>query len=143
MQLSMVWLQLGTYLDYWTGLHEPSISDKLRDLLPAEGENIAIASADAQLAGALAPSEHTIFPQLLVTSEWPPVLLIHGSKDTLVPDQSSRLMHARLLNANVQSALRIVEGASHSFDLKPGAEEAFGGLFDEAAEFLRSALLEA
>ena len=140
MPLARLWLQFGAYLDYWTGLHEPSISDKLRELLPDEDEDIA--ASDARLAAALPPSEHVIFPQLLVTPEWPRVLFIHGSEDTAVLPQCSRAMHARLLDAKVQTALRIVEDSSHSFDLKRGAEEAFGALFNEAAEFLRAALLD-
>lgn len=141
MQLARLWLQYGIYLDYWTGLHDPSISDTLRELLPKEGEDIS--AADSRLAGVLPPSEHAIFPQLLVNPEWPPVLLIHGSKDTAVPTQSSRAMHARLLDAKVETTLRILEGADHSFDLKRGAEETYGGIFDEAVEFLRAALLDA
>ncbi|KAH9954972.1 alpha/beta-hydrolase [Russula dissimulans] len=139
--LARLWLQLGTYLDYWTGLHEPSISEALRGLLPEEGADISV--ADTTLAAALPPSEHALFPQLLVTPEWPPVLLIHGSEDTAVLSQSSRAMHTRLLHSKVQSSLRIVEGSEHSFDLMHGAEEAFSGLFDEAVEFLRAAILGA
>jgi len=138
--LARLWLQLGTYLDYWTGLHEPSISETLRGLLPAEDEDISV--ADATLAAALPPSEHALFPQLLVNPEWPPVLFIHGSEDTAVPLQSSRAMHTRLLHSKVQSSLRVVEGSEHSFDLKGGAEKAFSGLFDETVDFLRAALLD-
>jgi acetyl esterase/lipase len=140
MQLARLWLQLGTYLDYWTGLHEPSISDALREILPVEGEDIA--TTDARLAAALPPSEHALFPQLHVTPEWPPVMLIHGSKDTAVLADSSREMHARLQNAKVETTLRIVPDVEHVFDLKPGAEQAFGKLFDEAAEFLRAAVID-
>jgi acetyl esterase/lipase len=141
MQLARLWLQLGTYLDYWTGLHEPSISGALREILPVEGEDIA--TIDGRLAATLPPSQHALFPQLLVTPEWPRVLHIHGSEDTAVPAQSSRELHARLLDAKVESTLRIVEGREHVFDLKPGAEETFSELFDEAAEFLRAAILDA
>jgi acetyl esterase/lipase len=141
MQLARLWLQLGTYLDYWTGLHEPSISGALRDILPVEGEDTA--TTDGRLAAILPPSAHALFPQLLVTPEWPPVLHIHGSEDTAVPAQSSRALHARLLDAKVESTLRIVEGMGHTFDLTPGAEETSSELFDEAAEFLCAALLEA
>jgi len=138
--LTRLWLQLGTYLDYWTGLHEPSISEALRGLLPAEDEDISV--ADATLAAALPLSQHALFPQLLVNSEWPPVLFIHGSEDSAVLPQSSRAMHTRLLHSKVQSSLRIVEGSEHSFDLGSGAEEAFGELFNEAVEFLCAALLD-
>ena len=141
MQLARLWLQLGIYSDYWTGLHEPSISDALREILPVEGEDTAM--TDDRLAATLPPSEHALFPQLLVTPEWPRVMLIHGSKDTAVPVESSRALHARLQNAKVETILRIVPDVEHVFDLRPGAEQAFGGLFDEAAEFLRATFLEA
>jgi acetyl esterase/lipase len=141
MQLARLWLQLGVYLDYWTGLHEPSISDALREILPVEGEDTA--TTDARLAATLPASEHALFPQLLVTPEWPRVMFIHGSKDTAVPADSSRALHARLQDAKVETTLRIVPDMEHVFDLKPNAEQAFSKLFDEAAEFLRAAVLDA
>jgi acetyl esterase/lipase len=143
MKVARLWLQLGVFLDYWTGLHEPSISATLRELLPKDGEEDTPVMMDAQLRRALPPSAHPILPQLLVSPEWPPVMLIHGSDDSAVPVQSSRAMHARLLDAKVETTLRIMVGSGHSFDLKNGAEEAFCGLFDEVAEFLRAALQDA
>ncbi len=140
MQLARLWLQLGVYLDYWTGLREPSISDMLREILPVEGEDMA--TTDARLAATLPPSERALFPQLHVTPEWPRVMLIHGSKDTALPVDSSQALHARLQDAKVETTLRIAEGMEHVFDLRPSAEEAFSGLFDEAAEFLRAAVLD-
>jgi acetyl esterase/lipase len=141
MQLARLWFQLGIYLDHWTGLHEPSISGTLRSILPEEGEDIA--TTDARLSATLPPSERALFPQLLVTSEWPRVMLIHGSKDTAVPVESSRALHTRLQDAKVETTLRIVPDMEHVFDLKPSAEQAFSKLFDEAAEFLRAAVLDA
>jgi fermentation-respiration switch protein FrsA (DUF1100 family) len=140
MQLSRLWLQMGTYLDFWTGLHEPSISATLRNILPVEGEDIA--TTDARLAATLPPSEHALFPQLLVTPEWPCVMHIHGSKDTAVPVESSLALHARLQDAKVESTLRIVPDVEHAFDLRPAVEQAFGKVFDEAAEFLRAAVID-
>ncbi|KAH8977913.1 Alpha/Beta hydrolase protein [Lactarius hatsudake] len=142
MPLARLWLQLGTYLDYWTGLHTPSLSDTLRTLLPAGSEEHA--EIDARLAAALPPADRAIFPQLLVTPDWPPVLHIHGSEDSAVPADSSRAIHARLLAAKVETVLRIVDGSEHAFDHKEDSAEAtFGGLFDEAVEFLRAALVDA
>ena len=140
MQLARLWLQLGTYLDYWTGAHTPSLSDTVRALLPADEER---AERDARFAAALPPAQHAIFPQLLVTPDWPRVFLIHGSEDSAVPADSSRAMHERLRAAQVETVLRIADGSEHSFDLKHDAEATFGGLFDEAVEFLRSALVDA
>ncbi|KAI9445673.1 alpha/beta-hydrolase [Lactarius psammicola] len=142
MPLARLWLQLGMYLDYWTGAHTPSLSDALRALLPADGEHTERAELDARFAKALPPSEHAIFPQLLVTSDWPRVLLVHGSEDSAVPADSSRAMYDRLRAAKVETVLRIVDGSEHSFDLKDGAEKTFSGLFDEAVEFLRAALVD-
>ncbi|KAH9054060.1 Alpha/Beta hydrolase protein [Lactarius deliciosus] len=123
MPLARLWLQLGTYLDYWTGSH---------------------AEIDARLAAALPPRDRAIFPQLLVTPDWPPVLHIHGSEDSAVPADSSRAIHARLRAAKVETVLRIVDGSEHAFDHKEDSAEAtFGGLFDEAVEFLRAALVDA
>jgi acetyl esterase/lipase len=141
MQLARLWLQLGIYLDYWTGLHEPSISDALRGRLPVEGEGTA--TTDDRLTATLPLSERALFPQLLVTPEWPRVMLIHGSKDTAVPVDSSRALHARLQDAGVETTLCIVPDMEHVFDLKPSAEQTFGELFDEAAEFLRTAIIDA
>jgi acetyl esterase/lipase len=138
MQLARLWLQQGTYLDYWTGAHAPSLSDELRALLPASEK---LMERDASLAAALSSGYRAIFPQLLVTPDWPPVMLVHGSEDSAVPADSSRAMFARLCDANVEAVLRIVEGSEHSFDLKRGAEATFGELFDEAVEFLRAALV--
>lgn len=143
MPLARLWLQLGTYLDYWTGAHAPSLSDALRALLPVGEERTERAELDARLAAALPPAERAIFPQLLVTPDWPRVLLVHGSEDSAVLADSSRAMHARLRAAKVETVLRIVDGSEHSFDLVDSAEATFGGLFDEAVEFLRAALMGA
>ncbi|KAI0260665.1 alpha/beta-hydrolase [Gloeopeniophorella convolvens] len=140
MPLARLWMQLGTYLDYWTGQHAPSLSDALRPLLPAP--DVAPADVDEVLARTVPEPARALFPQLLVAHEWPRVLLVHGSEDTAVPAQSSRALHARLSAEGVQSALRIVDGSEHSFDLKGGAEDAFGALFDEAAEFLRGSVFD-
>jgi len=70
-------------------------------------------------------------------------MLVHGSEDGMVPTDSSREIHARLRAAEVESVLRIVYGLEHAFDLRDGAEAKFGGLFDEAASFLRAALVDA
>ena len=129
MKLAQLYLQLGTYLDYWTGEHEASLSEALRD--------------NPRPADALPPAHRAIFPQLLVTPDWPRVMLVHGSEDTAVLADSSRTMHALLRAAEVESVLRIVDKAEHAFDLRSDVEAKFGRLFDESVEFLRSALVDA
>jgi len=56
-----------------------------------------------------------ISPILFVTEDDPPTLLIHGNKDTLVSDQTSRTIHAALEKAGVATDLLIIDGAGHGF----------------------------
>jgi acetyl esterase/lipase len=116
------------------------LSDDLRALPPTPEEHT---ERNGCLTDALPPVHHTIFPQLLVTPNWPPVMLVHGSEDSVVPADSSRAMYAHLCAAGVETVLRIAEGSEHAFDLKGGAEETFGELFDDAVEFLHDALVYA
>jgi len=46
-----------------------------------------------------------------------PVLLIHGTGDTLVPYRQSELMHAALVAAGKQSELLLLDGAPHAFQV--------------------------
>jgi len=57
-------------------------------------------------------------PLLHVSSETPPICLIHGDHDELVPIEHSRNLHARLQEAERSSRLLVVEGAGHSFSDK-------------------------
>jgi acetyl esterase/lipase len=49
----------------------------------------------------------------------PPVLILHGTKDTTVPVEQSQVMAAALKKAGVEHELILVEGAPHSFHLEP------------------------
>jgi acetyl esterase/lipase len=49
----------------------------------------------------------------------PPVLILHGTADKLVPVAQSELLAEALKKAGVEHQLVIVEGAPHSFDLQP------------------------
>jgi dipeptidyl aminopeptidase/acylaminoacyl peptidase len=48
-----------------------------------------------------------------VTADDPPILLIHGDKDDVVPFALSEAMNARLKDKNVPSQLIRVEGGAH------------------------------
>ena len=45
----------------------------------------------------------------------PPVLLVHGDQDELVPLVHSQRMHAALQEAGAASELVVIEGAGHGF----------------------------
>ncbi len=133
MLLNRLYLQLGVYLDYYTGDHEPSLSSKLHE--PAEGSQYSITKLKP-----LIPAEHlALFPQFNVDPSWPPVLLVHGSEDTAVKLEESLNMNRLLLDAGVENVLRIVDGAEHSLDYVADAERRYGGpggLFDSIVQFL-------
>jgi acetyl esterase/lipase len=61
-------------------------------------------------------------PLLHVTDKTPPILMIHGDKDTLVPISHSKNMLAALEKAKVDCKLVVVEGAGHGFNQKQNQE---------------------
>ena len=49
----------------------------------------------------------------------PPILILHGTADTIVDPQQSKNLDAALTKLGVEHHLEIVEGAPHSFHLQP------------------------
>ncbi|PIL22455.1 hypothetical protein GSI_15143 [Ganoderma sinense ZZ0214-1] len=144
--LGRLYLQLGTFLDYYTGAHEPSLSGSLQEILAKSGrlsQRSDIEDTNADYA-AHVPAEHRpLFPQFNVNAQFPSTLLIHGSADTAVFIRESQAIHAQLKSSGVRSELKIVEGKEHNFDYDTKAEEEFGqpgGLFEQAIDFLKEHL---
>ncbi|KAE9404896.1 alpha/beta-hydrolase [Gymnopus androsaceus JB14] len=138
MPLALLYLQLGTYLDYYTGEHEPSLSKALR---AASAEAGSDPEAKRRKMRSLIPAKHSaIFPQFGVDSSWPATLLIHGSDDTAVPVTESQNIYEALQRAGVPSCIKIVQGEDHFFEQTPDAEDIHGKLFDDAASFLKRRL---
>lgn len=82
-----------------------------------------------------APIEH-------VTKDDPPMLLLHGTADTTTPIEHSKKMAAKLKEIGVPSQFVIVEGAPHSFALKPRQRDLTDlvvGFFDEHLKPAKSA----
>lgn len=137
MLLSRLYLQLGTYLDYYTGEHNPSLSSVLLAAHSQEGESEEVLSE-------LVQGKHRfLFPQFAVNASWPPTFLAHGSNDSAVLVEESRNMHKQLQQFGVRSVLNVIEGAEHSLDYVPEAEKVYGtpgGLFDQIRDFLVQSL---
>lgn len=74
-----------------------------------------------------------------VTSDFPPVLLIHGGADRRVPTSASVVMHEALRTAGVPADLHIVAGQNHGFDRIDAFCEV---LIDEVALFFRRMVSE-
>ncbi|KAJ7160074.1 alpha/beta-hydrolase [Mycena filopes] len=135
MPLPRLYLQLGVTLDYSTGLHEPSLSAQLRPLLDTDVAADLFALQDAMKA-LVPPEHHVLFPQFNITSEFPPTFLCHGAEDTAVHVEESQHLYALLQRAGVPAKLLVIDGASHSLDYAPNAEELYASHFDEMAGFL-------
>ncbi|KIJ96839.1 hypothetical protein K443DRAFT_681987 [Laccaria amethystina LaAM-08-1] len=136
MLLVRLYFQLGTFLDYYTGEHNPSLSSVLRvELEQRKADPDTIPSNESIIAKI--PNQHRIlFPQLGVNSSWPPTLFLHGTADTAIPIHESRLMHSLIKDAGVPTELVEFEGLEHSFDYEADAEENFGEQFDAARDFI-------
>ncbi len=62
-------------------------------------------------------------PVTYITTDDPPALILHGTKDALVPVEQSRILHQRLRAAKIPSQLIVIEGAPHSFHLQPKQQD--------------------
>ncbi|KAI0032783.1 Alpha/Beta hydrolase protein [Vararia minispora EC-137] len=143
MQLGRVYIQEGVFIDYLTGLHSPSLSAMMRVLLQEDCTSMNADASRAKMAAAIPESVRPLFPQLNVSPDWPPCLLVHGELDSAVHADESRHIYDLLKKAGVSVELRVVEGAEHSFDVRPGALEKYGtkgGLYDQAFLFVFTAL---
>ena len=145
MLLGRLYLQLGTFLDHYTGSHSPSLSATLRQQLPTDplSPSSGTQSTIQALRQSIPDAHLRLFPQFNISSALPPTYLIHGSADTAVLARESQNLLALLQDAGVPAKLVIVEGKEHSFDYEPRAEEEFGylgGLFDQAVRFLEEIL---
>ena len=58
-------------------------------------------------------------PVSYADSSDPPVLLLHGTRDHLVPVTQSESYQKVLEEAGVKNELHIIKGAPHSFHLQP------------------------
>ncbi len=57
-----------------------------------------------------------VSPSTYVSRDCPPVLLIHGDADDIVPVEETIEFHRALQKAGVDASLRILPGAGHSWD---------------------------
>lgn len=82
-----------------------------------EGHNLA-GSPESKLLGGgevlAKPDEiRRVNPITYVDKDDPPFLILHGSKDRTVPPNQSESIHQALQATNVDSTLRVIEGAGH------------------------------
>lgn len=142
MLLSRLYMQLGIFLDFYTGSFEGvGLSAHLRKTLGFEnyeGTNSPSGPprTDDYLRSLLPLNSLALFPQFGVTEKWPPTMLVNGTHDTGVSMEEPRSLARKLAAAGVEVRACEVEGRDHSFDYEPNAEELFGGVFSAVMDFL-------
>ncbi|KIM47058.1 hypothetical protein M413DRAFT_268696 [Hebeloma cylindrosporum] len=136
MLLPRLYLQLGVFLDYYTGMHQPSISKVLREILD-KGETEGNANGFKQ---AIPEIHQTVIPQIMVDGNWPATMLLHGTADTAVPIEESRHLRGLLDAAGVPVDFIEFNGKEHSFDYETDAEEVWKEQFDMVKAFLYKSL---
>ena len=72
-----------------------------------------------------------ISPYFFISKETPPVLIIHGTADELVPFSQSVSFKARLMELNIPCKLIAREGEKHGWPHDKTDDEAFIGWFDQ------------
>ena len=88
------------------GVHDLITHADDRDILADMSE------ADRKLCRAASPVTY-------IDKDDPPALILHGTKDALVPVRQSRLLHDALQKSGVGSEIVVIPDAPHSFHLQP------------------------
>lgn len=84
------------------------------------GINTAIFYAFGALAGNDSPLMTAASPVTYATPDDPPILILHGDQDGIVPLEQGPALHERLEAAGAPSTLLVVQGGDHSLRGLPG-----------------------
>ena len=106
----------------------PDVSCRVQAAVPMYGAHDLLAVAERrQMLDTLTEEEKKLCRQASSISYLekrdPPTLILHGTKDHLVPVRQSEILHKALKKAGLPSQLHIIEGAPHSFHLQPKQED--------------------
>jgi acetyl esterase/lipase len=86
------------------------VIDLTDDTVTHRGSRTNLTRNDATLYEALSPQKH-------VTQDTPPVFLVHGTNDFLVPVRNSLLFYEACLKAGVSAEMHLLENAQHGFGM--------------------------
>lgn len=134
-------LKAGRYLDFLTGVE--GLGDLLRltarkSGIPVDDENFDW----RKIAPAIPPEANCLFPQLHVSSSFPPTYLVHGNMDRAVVVNESIEADRMLKEVGVRSVLNVVQGLGHTFDQHMGPDgwsEHCGGVVPFLLEYIATA----
>jgi acetyl esterase/lipase len=86
------------------------VIDLTDDAITHRGSRTNLTQDNTALYEALSPQKH-------VTRDTPPVFLVHGTNDFLVPVKNSLLFYEACLKARVSAEMHILENAQHGFGM--------------------------
>lgn len=77
-------------------------------------------------------------PVTYVGSIEAPLLLVHGTKDRIVPPEQSRMLHSRLAELGKKSELILYEGEGHGWNRRENVEDAYNRMVEWFDRYLKS-----
>jgi dipeptidyl aminopeptidase/acylaminoacyl peptidase len=106
------------------------VIDLTDDAITHRGSRSSLTQNNAALYEALSPQKH-------VTSDTPPVFLIQGENDRVVPVMNSLLFYEACLKAGVPTEMHLLENGPHGFGMAtPQTDPAIKAWPEEALRFL-------
>lgn len=126
-----LYLQLGVYLDFYLrGNNSLALREQLAN-------NKRGTDPRTELEKLIPEHHRSVFPQLNVSGDWPPTVLLHGTEDAAILIGESKHMQSLLAQAKVPVDLLIIPGEDHGFDLAPDAETRFDSEFTKVLDVLK------
>jgi acetyl esterase/lipase len=98
-------------------LLEYPVIDLTDDAVTHRGSRTNLTQNDPALYAALSP-------QLHVTKETPPIFIVHGTNDRLVPVKNALLMYEAAQKAGVPVEMHILDNGPHGFGMGTGIDDA-------------------
>jgi acetyl esterase/lipase len=92
------------------------VIDLTDDALTHRGSRQNLTQNNQALYEALSPQKH-------VTRETPPVFIVHGTNDRLVPVQNSLLFYEACQKAGVSAEMHLLENAQHGFGMAASSND--------------------
>ncbi|KAK4706078.1 hypothetical protein P7C70_g125, partial [Phenoliferia sp. Uapishka_3] len=113
-------------LDYYTWLQQKALFIDVLTGIP--GLNAKLLSLPSySRPSAIPDSVKAMFPNLNITSSFPPTFFIHGTDDEAVPIEESRTMLEACFQANIEGCKMLeVPGGNHDFDYEKESKDVEG-----------------
>ena len=104
-------------------VEDAEFSSRVQAAVPMYGAMLSASGRDLSMLPATKAEQPELYKLATatthVTKDDPPILLLHGTADALVPVSQSEGLDKKLAEIGIEHELVIIEGAPHTFDLQP------------------------